>query len=201
MNYFAYLRVSTDAQDVANQRHGVQDYCDRNGIKPQWTEDSVSSRVAWNERKIGGIIEQMKQGDTIIVSEVSRLARSTADVLNIARAVQDKGGSIYVVKQSMKLVGENDLHAKITLTVLGLAAEIEREMISQRTREALSRKKAEGVKLGRPEGKAENLKLDENAKQIKELLDKNISKVAIAKIIECSPTTLRKWLKERGVSN
>lgn len=199
MKTYAYLRVSTDQQDTDNQRFGVQDYMDKNSITAEWTEDTASGRVAWRERGIGSIVARMEKGDCIIVAEVSRLGRSVLDVLEICREVEKIGGSIYVVKQQMQLIG--NAHAKMQLTMLAMFAEFERDMISARTKEALARKKSEGVKLGRPEGEQETLLLDPRKKEIQDLLKKGVSKRSIAKIMECSPQTLHTFIKKRGLSN
>lgn len=199
MKTYAYLRVSTDAQDVANQRHGVSEYMDKNSIVAEWVEDSVSSRVSWRERGIGAIVERMEKKDCIIVSEVSRLGRSVLDVLEICKAVEGKTGSIYVVKQGMQLIG--NAHAKMQLTMLAMFAEFERDMISARTKEALARKKSEGVILGRPKGQQEILLLDPKKAEIEKLLKLGVSKRAIAKIMECSPQTLHTFIKKRALSN
>ena len=199
MKTYAYLRVSTDQQDTDNQRFGVQDYMDRNSITAEWTEDTASGRVSWRERGIGAIVAQMEKGDRIIVSEVSRLGRSVLDVLEICRDVEKIGGSIYVVKQGMQLIG--NAHAKMQLTMLAMFAEFERDMISARTKEALARKKSEGVKLGRPEGEQEQLMLDPRKKEIQDLLKKGVSKRSIARIMDCSPQTLHTFLKKRDLSN
>ena len=199
MKTYAYLRVSTDQQDTDNQRFGVQDYMDKNSITAEWTEDTASGRVAWRERGIGSIVARMEKGDRIIVAEVSRLGRSVLDVLEICREVEKIGGSIYVVKQQMQLIG--NAHAKMQLTMLAMFAEFERDMISARTKEALARKKSEGVKLGRPEGEQETLLLDPRKKEIQDLLKKGVSKRSIAKIMECSPQTLHTFINKRCLSN
>jgi DNA invertase Pin-like site-specific DNA recombinase len=198
MTHFVYLRVSTDAQDVANQRHGVDEYCKRNGIKAQWIEDTASGKIAWRERKIGDIIDMAQSGDTVLVAEISRLGRSMLDILDICKQAADKGVEIFEVKAGRQLIGNAE--AQMMLGMMAMFAEYERSMISRRTKEALARKKLEGVKLGRPQGEAEKFMLDDHAKQIKELLDKNIPKTSIAKIVGCSPTTLNAWLKKRGVT-
>lgn len=198
MTQYAYLRVSTDAQDTANQKLGIDDYCQRQGIKPIWIEDTVSGKVAWRERKIGDIIEMAQAGDTVLVAEISRLGRSMLDILDICKQASDKGVEIFETKSQRQLIGNAE--AQMMLGMLAMFAEYERSMISRRTREALARKKLDGVKLGRPTGEAEKFMLDEYAKQIKELLDKNIPKTSIAKIVGCSPTTLNVWLKKRGVT-
>jgi DNA invertase Pin-like site-specific DNA recombinase len=163
MTNYAYLRVSTDGQDARNQKFGILDYCNKYHISPiEFIEDTTSGKVSWRERAIGGIITKANAGDLLVVSEISRLGRST-----------------------------------ITATILGLAAQIERELISSRTKEALAKCKASGLKLGRPKGQAEILKLDDRREEIIAYLKKGINKTAISKLIECAPATLYSWLQRR----
>lgn len=198
MTNFAYLRVSTDRQDVKNQKLGVLDYCNSHNITPlKFVEDTASGKTPWRERAIGSIIEKSIQGDVIIVAEVSRLGRSTLQVLEILEIAAQKGVSIHIAKNRMVMDGS--MQATITATILGLAAQIEREFISARTKEALSKSKIDGVKLGRPKGQTEILKLDAFHGEITGYLKKKINKRAIAKLVECSPSTLYKWLKRRHI--
>src|SRR6266478_8536275 len=153
MTHFAYLRVSTDHQDAKNQKLGVLDYCNSHGINPvKFVEDTVSGKTPWRERAIGTILEKALTGDVIIVAEVSRLGRSTLQVLEILEMAAKKGVSIHIAKNRMIMDGS--MQATITATILGLAAQIEREFISARTKEALSKRKQDGMKLGRPKGEA-----------------------------------------------
>jgi DNA invertase Pin-like site-specific DNA recombinase len=198
MTNFAYLRVSTNHQDVKNQKLGVLEYCNSHGITPlKFVEDTVSGKTSWHERAIGKMLEKSVTGDVIIVAEVSRLGRSTLQVLEILEAAAQKGISVHIAKNRMVMDGS--MQATITATILGLAAQIEREFISARTKEALSKSKIDGVKLGRPKGQAELLKLDAFHDDIAGYLKKGINKRAIAKLIECSPSTLYKWLKRRHI--
>jgi DNA invertase Pin-like site-specific DNA recombinase len=193
---FCYLRVSTDAQDVANQRHGVVEYCTRNGYTtPVFIEDTASGKTDWKERQIGKLILTSAPGTIIIASEVSRLARSTYQVLDILRVCVDRQVELHVVKNGMKLDGS--MQSKIVATVLGLAAEIERDFISSRTKEALAKRKADGMILGRPTGKAKTLALDAHADKIDHYLSLKLDKRAICKLIGVTPNTLYNWLKER----
>ncbi len=130
-----------------------------------------------------------------LVSEVSRLARSTLQVLEIGRECIEKGVQLHVTKSN--IVFDNTMQSKIVAVVLGLVAEIERDFISSRTKEALAKRKAEGMKQGRPMGGAKNLKLDKHADKIDSYLAKGIHKVAIAKLLDVSPNTLYEWLKVR----
>lgn len=198
MTHFAYLRVSTDHQDAKNQKLGVLDYCNSHGINPvKFIEDTVSGKTPWRERAIGTILEKCVTGDVIVVAEVSRLGRSTLQVLEILEMAMQKGVSVHIAKNH--IIMDGSLQATITATILGLAAQIEREFISARTKEALCKSKMNGVKLGRPKGQAELLKLDAYHDEITGYLKKSINKRSIAKLIECSPSTLYKWLKRRHI--
>ena len=193
---FAYLRVSTDAQDVANQRHGVVRYCtDKKLLAPVFVEDTASGRTDWRARPLGQLITRATTGDVIVVAEVSRLARSTLQVLEIGRECIERGVALHVAKNG--IVFDDSMQSKIVATVLGLVAEIERDFISARTKEALAKRKADGIKLGRPAGPAKNLRLDQHADKIDDYLAKQIDKRAIAKLLDVSPNTLYAWLKAR----
>ena len=200
MATFAYLRVSTDQQDVDNQRHGILEYANSHHLTPiTFVEDSVSGRIGWRDRKVGTLLlETASKNDVVLFSEVSRMGRSTLQVLEMLETSMDRGLTVHIAKQRMVLDGS--MQARITATVLGLAAEIERELISQRTIEALARRKASGKPLGRPKGrKATSLKLDPKETEIRGYLAKGISKRSIAKLVECSPSTLYDWLARRNI--
>ncbi|HCH4004934.1 recombinase family protein [Vibrio parahaemolyticus] len=195
MPQYAYLRVSSDSQDVSNQKHGIYEYCNRVGIiNLCFIEDVVTGKKKWHERKLGLLIDGMEAGDKLIFAEVSRIARSTLQVLEVCMA---KGIDVYIAKQNMQLDGS--MQAKITATVLGLAAEIEREFISMRTKEALAARKKAGVTLGRPKGQAEKLKLDPKRDQIEKYLGMGLGVRPIAKLIDEAPSTLRDYIKRRDV--
>ena len=199
MANYAYLRVSTDAQDVDNQKLGVLEYCARQEIAPLvLIEDKIGGGKSWKERQIGQILNRAQSGDIIVAAEVSRLARSTLEVLEILQMAVEKGISVHITKN--QIVMDGSMQATITATILGLAAQIEREFISVRTKEALARRKAEGLPLGRPKGQVTNLKLDDHREEIQAYLKKGVSKRSIARIIECSPTTLYSWIKRRRIS-
>lgn len=196
MTNFAYLRISTDHQDVKNQKFGVLDYCNNHGISAlTFIEDTESGKTTWRGRAIGHILEKAAKGDIIVAAEISRLGRSTLQVLEIMEMAVNKGISVHIAKNHIVLDGS--MQATITATILGLAAQIEREFISVRTKEALAKRKGDGVKLGRPKGQAALLKLDGFQTEITNYLKKGINKRAIAKLIECSPSTLYLWLKRR----
>lgn len=206
----AYLRVSTDKQDVENQRMGVSSYITRMAFRePINYEDSASSKIPWRERTVGKMLEESNAGDIIIVSEVTRLARSTLEVLEIFKSAAEKGLVVHIVKNN--LVMDGSLSSKIIATMLGLAGEIEREFIAARTTESLKRRQSQldengffisrsGRKvtsMGRPTGEAEKLSLDPRANEIDKYLEMKLNKRSIAKLIGCAPTTLYDWLNRR----
>jgi len=196
--HHAYLRVSTDQQDVDNQRHGILEYSNSNGITGlTFTEDSASGKTSWRDRKLGKVLESLEAGDLIVFAEISRIARNTLQVLQVLEYCAERGIVVHVAKQKMVL--DQSLQSKITATVLGLAAEIEREFVSIRTKEALAKRKAEGVRLGRPPGRAATVRLDAHEVEIRGYLHKGLSKRAIAKLVECSPSALYDWLHRHGL--
>lgn len=194
MAIYVYLRVSTDAQDAQNQKHGIFEYCEAQGIDPDAVlEDTASGRVDWRTRKIGELLSTADKGDVILVSEVSRLARSTLQVLEILQLAAERKISLIVVKNGLRF--DNSMQAKITATILGLAAEIERDFISMRTKEALAKRKVSGKRLGRPQGAiAKKYKLDVKRVEIERYLKLGINSTAIAKLVGVSRPTLRAWL-------
>lgn len=198
---YAYLRVSTHQQDVDHQRHSILEYANQKSLGHlEFVEDTVSGQKRWRERKLGHLLtETARTGDVIIFAEISRMARSTLQVLEILECCMHKGLSVHIAKQQMVL--DDSMPSRITATILGLAAEIERELISLRTTEALQSRKAAGKPLGRPKGKkSEKLKLDAREPEIRMYLAKGISKRSIAKLVDCAPSTLYYWLKRHQLS-
>lgn len=197
INIAAYVRVSTDRQDAEKQWHGIIEYANRLGYSNVGKiEDTASGRVSWEKRTIGKMIEQFGEGDIILASEVSRLARSTKDILEILEQTAKKGIEVHIVKQNLVFRGEGDMTSHILATILGMVAQIEREFTSQRTKEALAKVKADGKVLGRPKGvKQARVKLDDRRDEIVQMLNAGASKRSIAKIVECTPPTLYAWIK------
>lgn len=191
---YAYLRVSTDAQDVDNQRRGVAEYCAARDWLPGYYEDTASGRTPWRERALGQLLDRMQPLDVLVCAEVSRLARSTLQVLEVCKFAAERRLSIHIVKSGQVI--DDSMASKVLTTMLALAGEIERDMISARTRESLARLKASGVRLGPPPG-PRALKLDAKAAQIDSLLACDVPHRAIARVLKCSPQTLHDWLKVR----
>lgn len=189
-----YLRVSTGTQDTDNQMVCVQEYCDRYGLTPtKQISDQTSSSVPWRLRGIGTLIETGEPGSMIIVSEVSRLARSTLECLEIFKEAADARITIACVKNGLTMDG--GMQSKIVGTVIGLAAEIEREMIRARTTEALARRRSLGLPMGRPKGAKSPSKLEKRRNEIEELLMKKVGRSSICKIMGVSRGTLARALE------
>lgn len=207
----AYLRVSQGDQDVENQKFGILEYANRlklSGIN--FVEDVITSRVHWRERKIGEIISKMKSTDILLAAETTRLGRSALEVLEIQKDVIEKGGIIHIVKENIVVgnSGQTEIERiiqKTMLSLLGNMGEMERAFISKRTKEALAKKKAEGVKLGRPAGVDTVRILDQHYKQIFDLMKKGVSVPQILKIIAAegekpaTPQTFYSWIDKWGI--
>ena len=158
----------------------------------------MGGRVGGTERSVG-YSESAETGDVLVAAEVSRLARLTLQVLELLQEAAQRGVAVYIAKHQMVL--DDSLPATIAATVLDLAAQIEREFISARTKEALARRKAEGLPVGRPKGRATKLMLlDDRREEIVDYLNKGVSKRSVAKILGCSPTTLYSWIRRRRIS-
>lgn len=201
MTHFAYLRVSSDSQDANHQKLGILDYCNRHHLAPiEFFEDTASGKTPWRERPISSILEKAKAGDVLIVSEISRLGRTTLQVLEILEIAAIKKMAVHITKNN--LVMDGSMQATITATILGLAAQIEREFISARTKEALAKVRRDGIKqLGRPKGQSVTLKLDAYKENILIYLKKGINKRDICRLIECAPVTLYTWMKRHRIAS
>ena len=194
MNY-AYLRVSTDGQDVENQKLGIIEYAAARNIRiDKFIEDVVSGTKDWQKRALGTIIESAKAGDILLFAEVSRVARSTLQCLQVLQIAADKQLVVHVAKQQM--IFDNSLNSKIIATTLSLASEIERTFISMRTKEALKKAKENGKILGRPKGKkSTNAKLAANHDQVASLLKDKVSVSAIGRMMKVNRKTVSSYIE------
>lgn len=194
----AYVRVSTDKQDLENQRYEIAQFL---GIEPEWVEDVVSGSKELQDRKIGALLESLSPGDTLVVSEVSRISRRLLDVMEVLKFCIKNGITIKTVKEGY--VFADDINSQVMAFAFGLAAEIERRLISQRTREALKRKKAEGVKLGRPAGTyhRHHYKLHPHEDEIRELIRSglNPSDAALARKFRVNRETMSRFIHDRDL--
>lgn len=194
MTTTAYYRVSTTKQDQENQAKGVREYATAKGIQiDREIEDTASGSTSWKERPIAGAIDRAGKGDLILVSEISRLARSTLQVLEIAAAAVAAGVTIIATKNA--LVIDASTSSKITVTILGLAAEIERDLIRARTTEALAARKAKGLPMGRPHGSTSESKLAGRRNEIGRYINAKLPHTAIARLLGVSRGTLARYLE------
>ena len=192
-----YIRISTGKQDTENQRFEILKYANENKLgSVEFLEETISGRKSWKDRKVGTLVQELQKGDILIITELSRLGRSMLEVMELLSILLRKGVELHVVKN--KQVLKDDLHSKVFAMAFSIAAEIERELISQRTKEALARRKAEGKPIGRPKGSFSS-SLDKHREQIEEFLRKGVSISSIAKILEVPYGRLWDYVKRRGL--
>ena len=195
---YAYYRVSTDEQDYENQKSGVVRYCEYKGLEidKEVIEEGVSGKIEYKKRKLGKLIKELKSGDLLIVSELSRLSRSMTDTFDMVKVLKEKGVNIYCVKENME-INDSALGLMI-MSVFAFSAQIERERISQRTKEALAKKKAEGVHLGRPYGSRNKIsKIDKDDYLVGVMVMQGVNFSEMARRIGVGRNTLRRYVKEK----
>ena len=194
---YGYIRVSTDRQTVENQRYEIKNFCKDNNLQvDKWISETISGTKEVDKRRLGKLLKGVRPGDIIICSEISRLGRSLFMIMSVLNRCMEIGAKVWTVKDSYRL--GDDITSKVLAFAFGISAEIERRLISQRTKEALARKKSEGVKLGRPKGPGKRL-LDGREKQIKAMLSAGVSKVQIAKVYGIHVSTLHEFLTVKGL--
>jgi len=194
--HHVYLRVSTDHQDEENQKTGVIQWLVDHGNPPMMLHtDTASGATSWKNRKLAGLLEKCTDGDHIVAAEVSRLGRSTVDVLDFLRAALLRGVTVIITKSGLTV--DHSLQSKITTTILALAAEIEREFLLARTQEGYRRARAAGVRVGRPPGKTSASKLDPKKSEIDKLRAAGVSVAAIGRLLDVSRATVQRYLDRR----
>lgn len=195
MATYGYLRVSTSQQDNEKFKDDILRYANTHKLgNVEWVEEKVSGKVDWKKRSLGELVEGMKEGDVLIVPELSRLGRSIAMIYEIVETCQNKGIEIHALKQNLVIKDKNDMTTKIMLNTFSLAAELERDFIAIRTKEALAVKKAQGMKLGRPQGVGKS-KLDAYADEIHAFKNNGATLTFIAKKYNTTPITVSRWLE------
>ncbi len=194
MKTIGYLRVSTDKQDNNNQKQAVLEYANSNGLaNVQFMSEVISSGK--KDRDIFKIIDGLEPGDNIIIYELSRLARSMNELQSILVKAREHKATIHAISQHLIIKHDGgDIQTQALIFALSISAQIERDMISNRTKNALAVRKAKGLPMGRPAGKS---RLDERAEEIDRYLGKGLNNTAIAKLIDCSRQTLTNWIKQR----
>ena len=200
MKTLAYLRVSTGSQDVAKQKFAILDYAQQQGISiDEFIEAQISSRQTMEKRGIDDVLKHLGAGDRLIVSELSRLGRSLGQIIYIVDTLVKRNIRFVAIKETIRFEGKQTMQTKVMVALFGLFAEVERDLISERTREGLIAAKAKGKLLGRPRGSLGRSKLDGKEIEIQTLLDKKVSKASIAKIMGISRTALYNFIRTRGL--
>ena len=193
----AYLRVSSIDQDLDKNKADILLLANRLELgHVRFIEEKVSGTVPWRKRKIAEVLAEASAGDTIIVSELSRLGRSMLECMEILSIAAQEGINLYAVKGNWRL--DSTIQSKIIAMAFAMAAEIERDLISKRTTEALAAKKAAGARLGRPSGVGKS-KLDQYRPEIEALFNNGATQRFIAKRYHTSEANLRHWLEQRGI--
>ena len=201
MNY-GYIRVSSDKQTVENQRFEIMNFCERQKLKiNDWIEETISGTKNYDKRQLGKLLKKVDKNDIIICSELSRLGRNLFMIMEILNICMNKECRVWTIKDNYRL--GDDIQSKVLAFAFGLSAEIERNLISQRTKEALARKKAEGKILGRPKGRRNNpekYKLSGKETLIIELLKIGTSQRKIAKLCKVDRNTLARFIRLKNLA-
>lgn len=194
MNTIGYIRVSSNKQTLEHQRFEIKNFIKKEGVHiDQWVEEKISSRKALNKRKLGELLNNLQDSDILITCEISRLGRSLLEVMKILEICLNKNCQVWTIKENYRL--GNDIQSKVLAFAFGLAAEIERNLISQRTKSSLANIKATGKKLGRPlAAESKILKLTRNRRRFEALLEKGLSKTEIAHILRVNRSTVRNFI-------
>ena len=194
MTTYGYIRVSTDKQTTENQRFEIQHSASDQKITiNQWINETVSGTVSVENRKLGKLLKKLTEDDILIATEISRLGRNMLQIMSILHHCLASGAQVWTVKDNFRL--GQDIQSKVLAFAFGLSAEIERNLISQRTKEALRRKKALGTKLGRPQGTLnKKRKLTDRKEEVSKLLNQGISKAKISRMLDIDISTLRRFI-------
>ena len=192
---YAYIRVSTDKQTVENQRFEIERFCEQRGMKiDKWVSETASGTKAAHARRLGLLLKKMKKGDTLICSEISRLGRRLMEVMSILNTLMARRVVVLTVKERYEL--GNNIQSQILAFAFSLSAQIERDLISQRTKEGLARRRAEGKALGRKKGgRNSRYKLTGKEPLIRTMLEQGYSKAAMCRRLRCNVKTLEGHMK------
>ena len=194
---YGYIRVSTDKQTLDNQRFEICNFAKKEGFTISgWIEETISGNKDYETRKLGKKLSKMNAGDIVICTELSRLGRNLFMIMSILNYCMKEDIQVWTIKDNYRL--GSDISSKVLAFAFGLSAEIERNLISQRTKEALARRKAEGVKLGRPVGsKNKKYKLSGKEEKIVAMLTAGKSINSIAKHFRVHRLTIQRFIKQK----
>lgn len=198
MATIGYIRVSSNKQTIEHQRFEIENFALKEGIQIDlWVEEKISTRKLLKNRKLGALLETLQENDILVSCEISRLGRSLLEVMRILEMCLNKNCQVWTIKENYRL--GNDIQSKVLAFAFGLAAEIERKLISDRTKSSLANIKANGKKLGRPlTAESKKLKLSKNSRRIRELIEKGLPKSQIARILGVTRGALRRYLERQN---
>ena len=195
---FGYIRVSTDKQTIKNQKYEIEVFCKKNKLRiGQWIEETTSGTKSPDKRRLGAILKNIKKGDLIICSELSRLGRSLFMIISILSHCLSIGAKVWTIKDGYRL--GDDIQSKVLAFAFGLSAEIERDLVAQRTKEALALRKAEGKRIGRNPGKASNVKLSGHEIEIARMLKAGMNNAEIGRHFGVHRQTVRFFVKDHSL--
>lgn len=197
---YGYIRVSSDKQTVENQRFEIEQFCLKEKLAIDgWIEETISGTKNYDKRELGKLLKKIQKDDIIICSELSRLGRNLFMIMEILNICMNKDCRVWTIKDNYRL--GDDIQSKVLAFAFGLSAEIERNLISQRTKEALARKKSEGIILGRPKGRrSSHVKLSGKENTITDLLNQGVSQSQIARIFQVNRMTVAKFIKDNHIT-
>lgn len=197
----AYLRVSTQKQDLDNQELEIRRYASKEGlVVDEFVKVAVSSKESTADRRIDELLDLLKSGDVLVVSELSRLGRSLGQVVNIVDALIGAHVDLHVIKENIRVEGRPDLATRVLVGIFGVLAEVERELIVLRTKAGLEKARASGKTLGRPKGSLGKSKLDGKEEVLEDLVKKGVTRLNIARILGCSWHTVDSFCRKRGIA-
>ncbi len=198
MAIIGYIRVSSNKQTCEHQHYEIEQFARGNKIKiNKWVEETVSSRKNLSKRQLGKLLDELQPNDILVAAEISRLGRSLLEVMRILESCLNKNCQVWKIKENYRL--GNDIQSKVMAFAFGLSAEIERNLISQRTKASLDNVRARGQKLGRPfSAQSRSLKLSANKKIVKHLLDLGLTRYKIAKTMSVNQSTIQRFIERMG---
>ncbi|MBO4582582.1 MAG: recombinase family protein [Alphaproteobacteria bacterium] len=198
MAVYGYIRVSSNKQTCEHQHYEIQQFTEHNNITvDRWVEETISSRKPLQKRQLNQLLNELQDGDILIAAEISRLGRSLLEVMRILETCLNKNCQVWTIKEHYRL--GNDIQSKVMAFAFGLSAEIERNLISQRTKASLDNIRATGKRLGRPfSAQSKKLKLSKNTKKVKKFLDMGLTHYRIGKILGVKPSTVSNFIQRMG---
>jgi DNA invertase Pin-like site-specific DNA recombinase len=197
----AYLRASTDKQDLNHQKLEILEFARERHLRvDEFIGITMSSRTTNKQRRIDELLSKLGDSDTLIVTELSRLGRSTSEVIALVNELVQRHIRVLIIKQNLDLRQNHDMTAKVMITLFSLFAELERDLVSLRTKEALAAKRTQGVKLGKPKGTIQLSKFDRDRPRIEELLKLGLSVRKTTKLLGYSNHIgLNTYIKRRNI--